>query len=323
MTVSTVRAALRAHRFRLCSALFAAMTFATPLSAQVVLDNTIGRQPVCTNNGAIFTSGVGDCNDDGGEFQISGISVGPAGSTTTLDGATGNVAINGTFTANKTSTFNSGVTVNNGNVNIAGGDLFVGDVRASGFGSFGGGLVVLGPNTVDMGNNRVQGVAAPVEGTDAANKNYVDGKAAGQQTQINEIVTVNNAQQSQINSQGEQIGSLETQNAQQQASINELFVRDEAQQSQIKSLQSRDDELAEGIALALSLDAPVFQPGQNFAMRAGWGNFDGANAFGVTAAGVLDRGSFGQNSSVVLDGGVGFGTSQGTVAGKAGLSFGW
>ncbi|MDX2263607.1 MAG: hypothetical protein NW215_01360 [Hyphomicrobiales bacterium] len=105
--------------------------------------------------------------------------------------------------------------------------------------------------------------------------------------------------------------------------VTELFARDEAQQRQIGNLQDRDEELAEGIAIALSLDTPTFLPGQDFALRAGWGNFDGADAFGVTAGGVLDRGSFGRNSSVILDGGVGFGVNTNTVAGKAGLSFGW
>ena len=63
--------------------------------------------------------------------------------------------------------------------------------------------------------------------------------------------------------------------------------------------------------------------GQSFALRMGYGNFDGSSAVGVAAAGLLDKGSFGDRSTVTLDGGVGFGTSDGTVAGKAGLTFGW
>lgn len=135
--------------------------------------------------------------------------------------------------------------------------------------------------------------------------------------------TVIAGQQTQINSQGGRIGSLEVENAQQGAAFGELFVREADQQRQIGSLRDRDKELSEGVAIALSLGAPTFLPGQEFAMRAGWGNFDGSDVFGVTAGGVIDRGSFGHNSSVILDGGVGFGLDTNTVAGKAGLSFGW
>ncbi len=195
---------------------------------------------------------------------------------------------------------------------------------SSGSGTFEDGIVINNSGvTVNLGGNRVQGVATPTAGTDAANKAYVDGQMSGQQTQIDNVVTVNREQQTQIDGQGTRIGSLEVENAQQSAAISDLFARDEAQQRQIGNLQDRDEELAEGIAIALALDTPTFQPGQNFAFRAGWGNFDGADAFGVTAGGVLDRGSFGHNSSVILDGGVGFGVNTNTVAGKAGLSFGW
>ena len=65
-------------------------------------------------------------------------------------------------------------------------------------------------------------------------------------------------------------------------------------------------------------------PGQHFAMRAGWGGYDGSNAVGVSAAGVvannLLRPGFG---TVVLDGGVGFGTDEGEVVGRGGVSIGW
>jgi hypothetical protein len=94
-------------------------------------------------------------------------------------------------------------------------------------------------------------------------------------------------------------------------------------QSQINNLNQRDDELAEGIAIALALDQPFFHAGQTFALNIGWGGYDGANAVGVTAAGIVDRGSLGPTSTTTLHGGIGAGTGQGQVAGKAGLSFGW
>jgi hypothetical protein len=89
----------------------------------------------------------------------------------------------------------------------------------------------------------------------------------------------------------------------------------------IKSLSKRDRELADGIAISLALAQPIFQPGQRFAMRAGWGNFDGSNALGVSAAGLLA--SFNNGNTIVLDVGFGGGTRQNVYAGRAGLTFGW
>jgi hypothetical protein len=93
--------------------------------------------------------------------------------------------------------------------------------------------------------------------------------------------------------------------------------------SQIGGLQKRDNELAEGIAIALALSTPTFQGNQTFAARIGWGNFDGSNAMGLSLAGVLDRGGFGKGTTVVIDGGIGYGSADGTVAGKGGITFGF
>jgi trimeric autotransporter adhesin len=94
-------------------------------------------------------------------------------------------------------------------------------------------------------------------------------------------------------------------------------------QRQIDALGQRDDELAEGIAIALALDQPTFHDGQTFAFRVGYGNFEGSAAFGMTAAGIIDKGSLGDRSTITLDAGLGVGTSDGAVAGKAGMTFGW
>lgn len=95
-------------------------------------------------------------------------------------------------------------------------------------------------------------------------------------------------------------------------------------QSEINHLGRRDSQLTEGIASAVSLAQPVLLPGQHFAMRAGWGGFDSANAVGFSAAGVLAsnlvRPGFG---TLVLDGGVGVGTDQNEVVGRGGVNFGW
>lgn len=96
-----------------------------------------------------------------------------------------------------------------------------------------------------------------------------------------------------------------------------------ALQSDVRDLRQRDDQLAEGIAIAMAVDAPTFLPGQTFAVRVGWGNFDGSSAVGLSAAGLIDRNTFGPGSSVILDAGIGTGATQSVSAGRAGVTFGW
>ncbi len=78
----------------------------------------------------------------------------------------------------------------------------------------------------------------------------------------------------------------------------------------------------EGTAMALAISQPILMNGQSFAVRAGWGDYESQSAGGVSVAGVVARDLFGYGSTVVLDGGVGFGNS-GDVAGKAGVTFGF
>jgi trimeric autotransporter adhesin len=95
-------------------------------------------------------------------------------------------------------------------------------------------------------------------------------------------------------------------------------------QSEINRLGRRDHELAEGIASVAALAQPILLPGQHFAMRAGWGGYDDASAVGFSAAGVVANNLLGQGrGTLTLDGGVGFGTSEGEVAGRAGATIGW
>jgi hypothetical protein len=93
--------------------------------------------------------------------------------------------------------------------------------------------------------------------------------------------------------------------------------------SDINSLHQRDSELADGIAISMAVAAPNFLPGQTFAVRVGWGNFDGSHAVGLSAAGLVAKNTFGQGSSVIVDGGIGAGTGSGVAAGRAGMTLGW
>ena len=95
-------------------------------------------------------------------------------------------------------------------------------------------------------------------------------------------------------------------------------------QSDLGQLRRQDKKLTEGLAAVASPAQPMLLPGQHFAMRAGWGGFDDANAVSFTVAGVLAKNLFGPGyGTLVLDGGVGVGVNEGEVASRAGLSFGW
>ena len=94
-------------------------------------------------------------------------------------------------------------------------------------------------------------------------------------------------------------------------------------QSQINSLGAEDKKLASGIAISLALAQPMLLNGQSFAFRVGYGTFDNANAAGISASGLIARNFVGAGSTAVLDGGVGFGTDSGQVAGRAGVTIGF
>ncbi len=86
----------------------------------------------------------------------------------------------------------------------------------------------------------------------------------------------------------------------------------------------RDAKLTEGLAAVASMAQPIMLPGQTFAMRAGWGGYDDASAVSFTAAGVLAKNLVRPGyGTLVADAGLGVGTNQGEIAGRAGLTFGW
>jgi autotransporter adhesin len=95
-------------------------------------------------------------------------------------------------------------------------------------------------------------------------------------------------------------------------------------ETQIDRLARRDNKLAEGIAVVAALAQPVLLPGQHFAMRAGWGGYDSANAVAFSAAGVIaDNLLRSGHGTLALDGGIGWGADEGEVVGRAGMNFGW
>ncbi|MBT3069630.1 hypothetical protein KKP04_01930 [Rhodomicrobium sp. Az07] len=146
-------------------------------------------------------------------------------------------------------------------------------------------LKVASGGTADMGGAVVHNVATPLVDTDAANKAYVDSVWYDNGTRMREL--------------------------------------NDKMDAGLRNANRRIDETQEGVAIALALQQPIFAPGQSFAFRAGWGNFEGESAFGLSGAGIIGRDWFGQGTVVALDGGFGFGASSGVMAGKAGVTFGW
>ncbi|MEM9723861.1 MAG: hypothetical protein AAF909_00160 [Pseudomonadota bacterium] len=94
-------------------------------------------------------------------------------------------------------------------------------------------------------------------------------------------------------------------------------------QKDVQGLKERDDELAAGIAAALALENPTFMPGQDVAVRVGWGVFDGKAAIGLTAAGLVAEGFAGDTSTAVVDLGFGSGFEGNSFAARGGLTVGW
>jgi hypothetical protein len=142
-----------------------------------IITVTNGTSTTQIHNGTIIStvSGAGSTNINGGFVQVDGTYTGGVGglnagnAAVVIDGGqvTRNGAIvNGGFIANDGSTLNGGVTVN-------------GPTQLN------GSFAVTPGNNISMGNNVVHDVAAPVAGTDAANKAYVDNVAGGVFNRLN------------------------------------------------------------------------------------------------------------------------------------------
>ncbi|WKW49895.1 hypothetical protein QMO75_11375 [Rhodomicrobium lacus] len=121
--------------------------------------------------------------------------------------------------------------------------------------------------SANFNGNRVEGVGAPILGTDAANKAYVD---------YNDAV-----------------------------------------------LNNRIKDVRDGVAIALAIQTPDLIAGEKFGVSVNWGNFEGANAFGVGLQGVLGNNLLGAGERVSLTGGVGVSTERSNVGGRAGVQFTW
>lgn len=87
--------------------------------------------------------------------------------------------------------------------------------------------------------------------------------------------------------------------------------------------QRQIDENTEGVAMALALKMPDFVADENFGIRLGYGNFEGADALGLSVAGVVGRDTAGKGSRLTIHGGVGRGISKKTVGVTVGGQLTW
>ena len=85
-----------------------------------------------------------------------------------------------------------------------------------------------------------------------------------------------------------------------------------------QQLQSDLRNNTEGVAMAIALggSGSILPEDKNFAVSTNWGTFQGQNALGFSGVGRL-------NDNWFLNGGVGAGMNQGTVGGRAGVTFAW
>jgi hypothetical protein len=242
--------------------------FATPASAQVSFlpGDAVGDfHAICHLGGSLVLTQADDCDTPVDLYpeQITGIYIG-SGDKIVLDGPTGNatfnaaaqfngqVSMNG-FTqigqVNSGSINNSGV-LNTGSINNQGALLQTGNARFNGSVTMDGfyanagtigtlntslatasSLTITAGGQLNLSGNRIQNVGAPVAGTDAANKNYVDnavGNIAGSVTSLT----------NQVNDQGARITAVEATNAQQDNRLTAVENANTVQDGRITSVEN-------------------------------------------------------------------------------------
>ena len=283
--------------------------FAAPAAAQVRVSpgQLPFRQTVCVDQNGTLVALIpqDDCTSDDPAAPLTEITVGPAGSETTLNGTDGSATFNSGATFNGGTQFNgqvnfagfttanqlnSGTIINSGalttnslnagSLNVTGKGSFGGSLSADSFSTgsalitklqvgeesvfntsttIGGKLTITAGTTVDAGGNRIQNVGAPVAGTDAANKNYVDAavsgvqgdvttltnQVAGQETRITAVENVNNVQDTRLTSvenvntvQDTRLGAVETENTVQNTRLTSVENVNAGQDARMTAIES-------------------------------------------------------------------------------------
>jgi len=95
----------------------------------------------------------------------------------------------------------------------------------------------------------------------------------------------------------------------------------------IDRLNQRSDDAFEGVALALAATGPDLTGNERFGVSANWGNFEGANAFGMGLEGVLAKDvlTMGDRLAITAGWGVGFSQNNGNdvFGGRVGGQWTW
>ncbi len=88
--------------------------------------------------------------------------------------------------------------------------------------------------------------------------------------------------------------------------------------SAFQGLQSDVQDATEGVAMAIALggSGAILPDDKDFAASLNYGTFDGQNAMSFSGVGRLSE-------NIFLNAGVGTGLNQGTVGGRAGVTFAW
>jgi len=163
--------------------------------------------------------------------------------------ATGNGSFGGSLSSNSFSTSSALIT----KLRVAEESVFNTSTTISGK------LTITPGTTIDAGGNRIQNVGAPVAGTDAANKNYVDAavsgvqgdvttltnQVAGQETRITAVENVNNVQDTRLTSvenvntvQDTRLGAVETENTVQNTRLTSVENVNAGQDARMTAIES-------------------------------------------------------------------------------------
>jgi len=99
---------------------------------------------------------------------------------------------------------------------------------------------------------------------------------------------------------------------------NRVDALEQSQAALEQRFENAFEQSLDGVAIAMALSSPDLVAGERFAMKFNLGTYNGANAFGVSVAGVLARTDFGR---VTLSGGVA--TTGDNTGGNVGMQLSW
>ena len=306
------------------------------LSGGGSLSDWNGSADGCTGGGGSFSSGTpgtstpvnnGTAIGAGASVQHDHSTALGSGANTTapnqvmLGTAADTVEVPGSLHVAGPSVFDNAVTINTG------GHTTTVDGSGATFSN------ATGSTNVDGGTvttSRVTGLVDPVSSSDATNKRYVDGQNSAQDVHIN----ATNDRLNSFNGTGGTVeswatgvdnwagnvnghlGSIDNTLASYGNQISTLQDWQSVAKGQISDLYKRSSKAYEGTAIALAAQNFTLETGKRFGVSANFGTFEGQSALASSMAIRLD-------TNWQLNGSVGFGTNNGTVGARAGVTGQW